>query len=212
VNHVDLILFGPPGAGKGTQAKRLAVLLELPHISTGDLMRAERTAGTALGKRFEHFMSQGLLVPDELVLDLLDKRLGESDTAKGAIFDGYPRTAEQARALDRVLQKRGRKIHQLISIEVPLQEMIERAEGRRIHEATGRIYHLRSDPPPAELQGSLTQRVDDREEVVRKRFTEYQDKTQPVLEHYRKLGVVVAIDGVGTLDDVTARLSAVLRD
>lgn len=211
VGSVDLILFGPPGAGKGTQAKRLAGLLKVPHISTGDLMRAARTAGTTLGKRFEHFMSQGLLVPDELVLDLLDQRLGEADTARGAIFDGYPRTAAQARALDSVLNKSGRGIDQLISIEVPLEEMIERAVGRRTHEPTGRIYHLRYDPPPAALEGSLTQRKDDTEAVVRTRFAEYQDKTQPVLGYYRDLGLVASIDGVGTLDEVTARISAVLK-
>ncbi|HEY6877625.1 MAG TPA: adenylate kinase [Polyangiales bacterium] len=208
---MDLVLFGPPGAGKGTQAKRLVGLLKVPQISTGDIMRAERAAGTELGKKFDHYMSQGLLVPDELVLDLLGKRLGEADTANGAIFDGYPRTVAQAQAFDVVLKRLGRKIHKVISIEVPLEEMIERAVGRRIHEPTGRIYHLRYDPPPAGLEGSLVQRKDDTEEVVRTRFTEYQDKTRPVLGYYLSSGLVEAVNGVGTLDEVTARIRAVLK-
>lgn len=207
---MDLVLFGPPGAGKGTQAKRLVDLLKVPQISTGDIMRAERASGSELGQRFDSFMSQGLLVPDELVLELIQKRLGDADCAKGAIFDGYPRTVAQATSFDEMLGKVGRKIAKVISIEVPLDEMIERAVGRRIHEETGRIYHLRYDPPPPGLAGTLVQRKDDTEEVVRKRFTEYQDKTRPVLDYYLERGLVEAVNGVGSLDDVTARIRAAL--
>ena len=205
---MDLVLFGPPGAGKGTQAQRLVKLLGLPQISTGDMMRAERASGSELGQRFESFMSQGLLVPDELVLELIEQRLAQPESAKGAIFDGYPRTVAQAVSLDAMLAKHGRKIDKVISIEVPLDEMIERAVGRRIHEETGRIYHLRYDPPPQGLQGNLIQRPDDTEEVVRKRDGEYQDKTRPVLEYYLERGLVASVHGVGSLDEVTARIRA----
>jgi adenylate kinase len=207
---VDLVLFGPPGAGKGTQAQRLISLLGVPQVSTGDIMRAERASGSELGKRFDHFMAQGLLVPDELVLELLENRLNQADCAKGAIFDGYPRTTGQAASFDTMLQKLGRSIDKVISIEVPLEEMVERAVGRRIHEETGRIYHLRYDPPPQGLQGNLVQRKDDTEEVVRKRFTEYEGKTRPVLDYYMSRGLVAPVNGVGTLDEVTARIRAAL--
>ncbi len=173
-------------------------------------MRAERASGSELGKRFDSYMSQGLLVPDELVLTLIEQRLNQPESAKGAIFDGYPRTVAQASAFDAMLAKLGRRIDKVISIEVPLEEMIERAVGRRIHEETGRIYHLRYDPPPSDLAGKLVQRKDDTEEVVRKRFTEYQDKTRPVLGYYLARGLVESVNGVGTLDEVTARIRAVL--
>lgn len=207
---MDLVLFGPPGAGKGTQAKRLVELLKIPQISTGDIMRAERASGSELGQRFDSFMSQGLLVPDELVLELIQKRLAQPDAANGAIFDGYPRTVAQATSFDAMLEKLGRSISKVVSIEVPLEEMVERAVGRRIHEETGRIYHMKYDPPPPDLAGSLVQRKDDTEEVVRKRFSEYQDKTRPVLDYYVERGLVEAVNGVGSLDDVTARIRAAL--
>ena len=202
--------FGPPGAGKGTQAKRLVGALGIPQISTGDMMRAERAVGHASSARsFDHYMSQGLLVPDELVLELHRAAHQRSPTAtKGAIFDGYPRTVAQAEAFDAMLAKLGRKIDKVVSMEVPLEEMIERAVGRRIHEETGRIYHLRYDPPPQGLEGKLVQRKDDTEEVVRKRFTEYDDKTRPVLGYYTAQGLVGAVNGVGSLDEVTARIRA----
>jgi adenylate kinase len=205
-----LILFGPPGAGKGTQAKRLTELLGTPQVSTGDMMRAERAKGSELGRKFDEFMSKGLLVPDALVLELFKQRLDQPDAKKGAIFDGYPRTVPQAEALDRLLAEAGRKVDLVVSIEVGLPEMIERIVLRRTCEACGQIYHLRYNPPPSpdrcSCGGKLVQRPDDTEEVVRKRYEEYLAKTAPLLDYYGKKGLVRAVDGVGSLDEVTARL------
>jgi adenylate kinase len=208
---MDLILFGPPGAGKGTQAKRLVDALQVPQISTGDMMRAERSAGTEIGKKFDHYMSQGLLVPDELVLELFGQRLEKPDAKNGAIFDGYPRTVAQAQALDSVLAGRSRKIDVVVSMEVSLKEMIDRVVLRRTCDACGHIYHLRYNPPPAPdscgvCGGKLVQRKDDTEEVVRKRNEEYLEKTAPILGHYTAKGVVKTVNGVGSLDEVTERI------
>lgn len=207
---MDVVLFGPPGAGKGTQAKRVVDLLGVPQISTGDIMRAERAAGTELGKRFDDFMSKGKLVPDEMVLELLRKRLSEDDAKGGAIFDGYPRTVAQGEALDALLDEAGRRIEAVVALEVPLSDLIDRIVDRRTDEATGQIYHLRYNPPPAGFGGTLVQRKDDTEEVVRTRYEEYQTKTAPLLGYYGKKGLVRPISGVGSLDDVTARIKQAL--
>ena len=145
---MDLLLFGPPGAGKGTQAKFLVKELGIPQLSTGDMMRAERASGSDLGKKFNEYMSQGLLVPDELVLELMEKVLSSEEAAKGAIFDGFPRTAPQAEALDAILAKLGRKIDRVVAIEVDLDVIIDRVTGRRVCKSCGQTYHLRYDPPP----------------------------------------------------------------
>ena len=212
MDDMDLVLFGPPGAGKGTQAKRLVDMLGIPQISTGDLMRAERASGSELGQKFDSFMSQGKLVPDELVAELISNRVADEDAKSGAIFDGYPRTVNQAEALEGALDTLGRSVDRVISLEVPLEEMIERAVGRRVCEACGQTYHLRYSPPPSSGKcGScgedrLIQRKDDTEEVVRTRYQEYKNKTEPLLGYFGERDLVTTIDGVGSLDDVTARI------
>jgi adenylate kinase len=209
---MDLLLFGPPGAGKGTQAKFLIDLLGVPQISTGDMMRAERKSGSELGQKFDEYMSAGKLVPDSLVLDLIEKRLTEDNAKNGAIFDGYPRTVAQAEALDRLLGKLGRRIDRVVSLDVPLEAIVDRVTGRRVCLDCGQTYHVRYTPPPENGEcvscggARIVQRSDDTEEVVRKRYEEYKAKTEPVLAHYEAKGVVKAVQGVGSLEEITERI------
>lgn len=213
---MDLLLFGPPGAGKGTQAKLLIELLGIPQISTGDMMRAERKSGSELGKKFDDYMSAGKLVPDSLVLDLMEKRLTADDAKSGAIFDGYPRTQPQAVALDGLLAKLKRQIDTVVSLEVPLESIVDRVTGRRVCLDCGQTYHVRYTPPPKSGTcgncggNKIVQRSDDTEEVVRKRYEEYKAKTEPVLAHYEQKGVVKTIDGVGSLEEITERIKKAL--
>ena len=205
---MDLILFGPPGAGKGTQAVRIREELGVPQISTGDMMRAARREGTPLGKKFDEYMAAGKLVPDAMVLELMKERLSKPDAAKGAIFDGFPRTVAQAEALDAVLADMGRSIDHVVVLQVPVDAIVERVTGRRSDPSSGQVYHVRYNPPPAGLK--VVQRKDDTEEVVRKRFQEYEATTKPVLPHYDAKGLVERVDGVGSLDEVTERIRAAL--
>jgi adenylate kinase len=211
---VDLILFGPAGAGKGTQAKFLVDRFALPQVSTGEMMRAERASGSDLGKKFDSFMTQGLLVPDELVIELLAQRIRQADAAKGVIFDGYPRTIAQAVALDRLLGQSNRKIDRVIALDVPVDVIVDRITGRRTCQACGHIYHVRYNPPPSTglcatcASDQVVQRDDDTEEKVRKRNDEYLGNTLPVLAHYDSQGVVAKIDGTGTVEEVTQRIAA----
>ena len=209
---MDLVLFGPPGAGKGTQAKFLVDLLGIPQISTGDMMRAERKSGSKLGQKFDEYMSAGKLVPDSLVLDLIEARLSKGDAKNGAIFDGYPRTVAQAEALDSLLNELGRQIDRVVSLEVPLDEIVERVTGSRVSLECGQTYHVRYNPPPQNGEciscggTKIVQRSDDTEEVVRKRYEEYKAKTEPVLAYYDGKGLVKSVLGVGSLEEITKRI------
>lgn len=213
---MDIVLFGPPGAGKGTQAKLLIESLEIPQISTGDMMRAERKSGSELGKKFDEYMSEGKLVPDGLVLDLIEKRLQEPDAQRGAIFDGFPRTTAQAAALDEMLARLGRRIEKVVSIEVPLEDILDRVTGRRVCLDCGQTYHVRYSAPPADglcssCGGSnVVQRKDDEESVVRTRYDDYKAKTEPVLAYYLPKGIVTSVNGVGSLEEVSQRIDAAM--
>ncbi len=214
---MDFLLFGPPGAGKGTQSQRLVDIYKTPQIATGDLMRAERKSGSALGQEFDKYMSKGELVPDSLVEQLLSNRLKQPDAANGAIFDGFPRTLTQAKRLDEILEGLSRRIQAVVHLEVSLETILERASGRRVCPSCGASYHLHHKPPEntnvcdACGHEGLNQRKDDNEDVVRRRHAEYREKTEPVLSHYRAKGIVVEVDGLGELDQVTQNICNALK-
>jgi adenylate kinase len=204
---MDLVFMGPPGAGKGTQAQRLCAKLGVPQVSTGDMLRAARKAGTELGRKADEYMQNGLLVPDEVVIGLVDERIRQPDAAGGFVLDGFPRTVPQAESLDKILQAAGRRIQHVVLLEVPDALIVERITGRRMGETTGRIYHIKYDPPPSPDRGEggerLLVRPDDQEEVVRKRLAEYAALTAPLVAYYGNLGLLRRVDGVGALDQVT---------
>jgi adenylate kinase len=191
-----IVLVGPPASGKGTQAKVLVERLRVPQISTGDMLRAARAAGTALGKEAEKFMSAGKLVPDEVVIGLVGERLGRDDTKEGFILDGFPRTEPQSEALDRLLESLGQAIDHVVQIDVPRGLLVERATLRRTDVRTGQIYHLKYNPPPSDAV--LEHRDDDRDQ--------YEAMTAALLPYYEKRGLLRRIDGTGSPNEVTKRI------
>jgi len=199
-----LVLVGPPASGKGTQAARLVEKLGVPQISTGDMLRAARKAGTELGKAAEGFMNAGKLVPDSVVIGLVDERLSESDAQNGFILDGFPRTVPQADALEELLNKKGTPLDSVAQIEVSRDLLVERATLRRTDKRTGQIYHLKYNPPPSDAE--LEHRVDDQEETVKARLDQYDEMTAALLPHYESKGLLRRVDGVGKPDQVTSRL------
>jgi adenylate kinase len=210
-----IVLLGPPGAGKGTQAQRIAAATKLLHISTGDMFRENVKNGTDLGRLAETYMSKGELVPDEVTIKMLLERIGRADAAAGAMFDGFPRNVVQAGALDTALAGRGAKIDRALMITVRDEELVVRLGGRWICRNCGQLYHERNDPPKApgicdKCGGELYQREDDRPEVVSARL-EKQKPPAALLEHYRSHGVLKEIDGERPLDAVTAALMEAIR-
>jgi len=210
------LIFGPPGAGKGTQAPRLAARLAVPHIATGDMLRAHVKGNTALGIEAKGYMEAGELVPDDLVVRMLGERIAEADAANGFLLDGFPRTVPQAVALDEMLAKRGRPLDCVLVLDVSEEEVVRRISGRLVAK-NGRIYHELYDPPKVpgvdDDEGlPLERRPDDEADVVRNRYRNvYLAQTLPVRGHYQQVGVrEVLIDGMGTTDDVAARLDAAL--
>ena len=213
--QLNLILFGPPGAGKGTQAERLRSDFQLPFISTGDMLRANVTEKTELGKKAKEYMDAGDLVPDDLIVAMAAERLQHDDAQDGFILDGFPRTIEQATALDRQLSELGRRVTTALLIDVPDEEVIRRLSGRRICVKSGHNYHVEFDPPKHEgvcdQDGSrLIQREDDKPEVIANRLRVYHEKTKPLVDYYDGLGLMRRIDGTREPADVHGHIRAVI--
>ena len=210
---MDLLLFGAPGSGKGTQGSFLRARYGIPQISTGDILRGESREGTELGRIAQGYMDRGELVPDDLMIELIRHRLQQPDSASGFLLDGYPRTVPQAEALDGLMESMGRRFDRVLYLEVPIEELVERLSGRRVCSCCGRSYHMHNNPPRVpgvcDVDGCpLVEREDDRPETARRRIEVYLKDTMPVLEHYRRLdgGVVEFVDGTGTIDTIRARI------
>lgn len=204
---MKLIMLGAPGAGKGTQAKKIAEKYNIPHISTGDIFRANIKNGTELGQKAKTYMDQGLLVPDELVVDLVMDRFAQPDCENGYVLDGFPRTIPQAEALDAALEKAGAKIDYAINVEVPDENIINRMSGRRACVACGATYHLVHIPPKKEgvcdsCGKELILRDDDKPETVKKRLDVYHEQTQPLIDYYTQKGALVEVDGTVDMEEV----------
>lgn len=208
---MDLILLGPPGSGKGTQAKKMVERYHLPQISTGDILRAALKAKTPLGLEAKQYMDQGKLVPDEVVVGIVRDRLKGSDCRGGFILDGFPRTVPQAEALGKTLQAMNRGLGHVISIEVANAELLKRLGGRRTCRNCGAMYHLVFDPPKKEgvcdtCGGELYQRADDQEKTIGERLKVYDKQTAPLIQYYRGKGLLRAIDGVGEVEEIFQRI------
>jgi adenylate kinase len=205
-----MILVGPPGAGKGTQAARLVEQFRIPHISSGDMLRAAVEEGTKMGHVAGPLMKAGHLVPDEVVIGMILDRIKKPDAAQGFMLDGFPRTRPQAEALDAALAVAHQALDAVVLIEVPDSLLEERAIGRRTDPETGVIYHLKYNPPPADIVSRLVHRKDDTVEAVATRTAKYHTDTQPIIPYYDDKGILKRVDGVGNPDDITKRLIAVL--
>ncbi len=205
-----LILVGPPGAGKGTQAAGLVDRYGITHLSTGDMLRAAVKEGTELGKQADEFMKKGHLVPDEVVIGMVLERIQKDDCAKGFLLDGFPRTRPQAEALDVALADAGADLDAVVLIEVADELIEERITGRRSDPDTGEIYHISFNPPPADVADRVVQRKDDTAEACRARLDKYHSETAPIVPFYEAKGILKRVDGVGSPSEVGERIATVL--
>lgn len=214
---MKIIMLGAPGAGKGTQAKKIAERYSIPHISTGDIFRANIKNGTELGKKAKAYMDEGALVPDDLVVDLVVDRFKNSDCANGYVLDGFPRTIPQAKSLDDALNAIGETVDFAINVEVPDENIINRMAGRRSCIGCGATYHIKYNPSKVEgvcdICGErLILRDDDQPETVKNRLSVYHDQTQPLIDFYNKKGVLAEVDGMKDMDDVFNAIVIILGE
>lgn len=210
-----IVLLGAPGAGKGTQAKKLVEKYGIPQISTGDLLRAAVSAGTPLGKEAKSYMDQGQLVPDSVVLGMVEERLKQDDVKKGYILDGFPRNTSQAEALDKMLATLNMSLDAALSVDVPFEDLMKRLTGRRTCKACGQMYNVYFSPSSKgdacdKCGGALFQRDDDKEETIKKRLDVYTASTAPLLDYYKGKGIVKSISGTGSIDDIFTQVCAAL--
>lgn len=213
---MKIIMLGPPGAGKGTQARMIAEKYGIPQISTGDILREEVKKGSALGREAKSYMDKGELVPDKLIIDIILKRLDEGGASKGYILDGFPRTVAQAAAFTSALSERDERVDSVISIEVERGELIRRLSGRRTCVECGAMFHVHFDPPRRDAVcdkcgGKLIRRDDDNEETVANRLEVYRKQTEPLINYYEGSGVFKAVDGMGSIEDILKRMEEALE-
>lgn len=206
-----IILLGPPGAGKGTQAENIKAKWDIAHISTGDILRANVKAGTDLGKTAKKYMDEGGLVPDELIIAMMESRLQEDDARKGFLLDGFPRTSGQAEALDELLGRLGMKLDAVIELAVSDDVVVKRLTSRRVCGCCGEIYNTAAKPPRVDsvcdkCGGEVVQRDDDTEPVIRKRLSVFREQTAPLIEYYRNKGILMTVDATGAKDSVKTLL------
>lgn len=212
---MKIVMLGAPGAGKGTQAKMLAEKYVIPHISTGDIFRSNIKNGTELGKKAKEYMDQGLLVPDELTVNLVIDRVGQDDCKNGYILDGFPRTIPQAEALDQALLKLSDKLDYAVNVDVPDENIVNRMSGRRACVNCGATYHIKYNPTKIEgtcdvCQGELILRDDDKPETVQKRLSVYHEQTQPLIDYYSSKGILATVDGTVDMKDVFEAIVKIL--
>ncbi|MDP7042874.1 MAG: adenylate kinase [Candidatus Thalassarchaeaceae archaeon] len=201
----SIVLFGPPGAGKGTQAEAIVAKTGKPQVSTGDMLRAALAAGTSLGLEAKKYMEIGKLVPDDVIIGLIEERMQQDDASNGVLFDGFPRTIPQAEALAEIAE-----VYLVISIEVPDESIVGRIVGRRMDPESGEIYHVTFRPPPADVADRLIQRKDDNEEAVRTRLKAYHSQTSPLAEWYANQGILKTVNGDQAMDAVGLEISQFL--
>jgi adenylate kinase len=211
-----LVFLGPPGVGKGTQAKFLAERKKLVHVSTGDILREAVAQGTPIGMKAKRYMQQGLLVPDQLVVEIVTERISVPDCSRGFILDGFPRTVPQAEALDRFLDARGQRLDAVVNFHCSPESLVKRLSGRHICKSCGANFHLKFNPPMQEgrcdrCQGVLYQRPDDRPETITERLAVYHRQTETLIDYYRKQGILVSVPAEGTIDQVSKILHDKLK-